>query len=63
MMILLLYHTRDEALQTEVMFGEELPELKIVQISIFSLLGAPLAEEGISQTWDAYKSEKVSCGD
>ena len=44
----LLNHTRDEALQTEVMFREFLPELKIVPISNASLLGAPLTVEGIS---------------
>ena len=40
-------HTRDKALQTEVMIREVLPELKIVPISNASLLEAPLTVEGI----------------
>ena len=41
-------HTRDEALQTEVMFREVSLELKIVPISTPPLLGATIAEKGSS---------------
>ena len=44
----MLNHTRDEALQTDAMFREILPKLKIVPISNASLLGAPLTVESIS---------------
>ena len=44
----LFNQTRDEALQTEVMFREVVTELRIITLSNSSLSGAPLADRVIS---------------
>ena len=46
--LLILNHTREDALRTEGMFPEIMPGLKVVQRSEVTLLGAPLSGEGVS---------------
>ena len=48
--LIILHHSEEEALRTEKSFRDMIPGLKVVQQSDCSLLGAPLADAGISAT-------------